>query len=121
MGGMPRVSRGNQFTAECAEIAEKDWEKGLTTLCALCDLCGKLFARPLRLVLVEVLAGYVVLWNFVSAYFFLVGVAGLFHSADRFGFEGVAFLEKFVDAFGIGAFDVRQALQVSRLAAGTSA
>ena len=44
-------------------------------------------------------------------------VSGTFHTRYHAGLEGVPFLKQFVDTFRIGALEVRQALQVSRLPA----
>ncbi len=62
--------------------------------------------RAALLLFVEVFGGDVVLGDLVGADWLFVGVVGVFDALDGFGLEGAPFLEEFVHAFGIGAFDV---------------
>ena len=58
------------------------------------------------LVFIVVLAGNIVLGNFVGANFASVGVSGVLHPFHYLGFEGVSFFEQFVHTLGICAFGV---------------
>jgi hypothetical protein len=51
----------------------------------------------------------------VGMNFSLVSIVGFFNTRHDAGFEGVSFFEQLVDAFGIGAFKVRQSLKVAGL------
>ena len=42
-------------------------------------------------------------------------IRDVFHSLDHFGFEGVSFFDQFVHTFRVCGFDIREALQASRL------
>ena len=69
------------------------------------------------LVFIAILTGNIILGHLVRANFAFVGVAGVLHTLHDLGFEGVSFLEQFVDALGIRSFAARQSLQISGLPA----
>ena len=76
-----------------------------------------LCCRCLCSVLVQIFLGHVILEDFTRVDSPLSSVSGTFHTRYDAGFERVPFLKQFVDALRIGALEVRQALQVSRLPA----
>lgn len=57
-------------------------------------------------VFVQILFRYVVFWDFVSADFFLLIVAGVLDPGHGISFESIALFDQFLDAFRIGAFDI---------------
>jgi len=69
------------------------------------------------LIFIAVLAGNIILRDFVGVNFALVGVIGVLHALHRFGLERVSFLEQLVDTLGIRTFDAGQSLQGSGLSA----
>src|SRR5277367_1920805 len=64
-----------------------------------------------RKLLVVVFARHVVFGDFVGVNLAFIGVGNIFDSFDHFGFEGVAFFEKFIDAFGVRSGAIGKALQ----------
>lgn len=68
---------------------------------------------------VFVFLGNVVFENFARLDFGFVGIGRGFNGVDEFGFEGLAFLSEFLDAFGVGAGRVRKPFNIARLAART--
>jgi hypothetical protein len=65
------------------------------------------------LILAQILAGNIILRHLVRANFAFVGISGIFHALHHLGLERVSFLEQFVHAFRIRAFQVGQSLQIS--------
>lgn len=77
-------------------------------------------SAPLAIaVVVVVLLGDVVFGDFARFDFGFVGIGRDFHGVDEFGFETLALLGKFLDAFGVGARRVWKPFDIARLAAGT--
>jgi hypothetical protein len=66
----------------------------------------------------EILGQIFFLRTLMGSHFPLVGIRGVFYALHHFSLESVAFLEQFVDAFRIGALNIRQSLQSPRLPAG---
>jgi hypothetical protein len=62
------------------------------------------------LIFIAILAGNIILWDFVRVNFSLVGVSGVLHALHRFGLERVSFFEQLVHTLGIRAFDAGQSL-----------
>src|SRR6266436_2455833 len=69
------------------------------------------------LVLIAILAGNIILGDFMRVNFAPVGVAGVLYALHRFGLEGVSFFEQLVHTFRIRTFEAGQSLQISGLAA----
>lgn len=74
-------------------------------------------AYALMLILIEVFAGDIIFGHFASANFSPLVFSGAFNTRYYAGLEGVAFFQQLVNAFRIGALDIGQALQISRLLA----
>ncbi len=69
------------------------------------------------LVVIQVFAGHIVFGHFTSVNFPSVLAVGLFNSRNHASFERVSLFDQLVNAFRIGAFDVGQALKISRFLA----
>jgi hypothetical protein len=63
-------------------------------------------SRTALLIFVQILAGHVVLGNFMGVNFFSFGVAGMFNACDGLSLEGVPLFQQFVNAFGIRLFGI---------------
>ena len=74
-----------------------------------------------RLFFVEIFGGNIVFRHFMGFDFPLVGIRGILHAFDDFGFKRIALFEQLAHTFRIGTFNVRQSLKIAGLSAGTSA
>ena len=66
--------------------------------------------------LIVVLQGNVVLWNFASSHFPLVGVGGILHALNDACFKGLPFFQQFSRTLGIRTFHRREAAVVATAA-----
>jgi hypothetical protein len=70
---------------------------------------------PRQLVLVQILTGDIVLWDFMGLDFFHILIVCLLDTRHSAGLNNVSFLDQFVDALRIRLFPPGQPLQVSGL------
>src|SRR5450759_1844631 len=80
---------------------------------------GSLVQRTRGLIWAQVFGRHIVLRDFFGVNFRHVCVGCVFHAADDFGFEGLAFLDQFLDALRACLRYVRQSLCVPGLAGRT--
>ena len=114
--GLSGLSSGKFATCRARAPGKNSTAKNIFSR-TRCSRIGSPITRSVQrlFILILIFFGDIVLRNFVSMNLFFIGIPGIFHSGDDSGLERVPFLDEFVDAFGIHAFDVRETLQIAGL------
>jgi len=57
-------------------------------------------------VFLAIFLGNIVLWNFVRAHGTPISIRSILDAFDDLGLQALPFFQKFIDAFGVGLFDI---------------